>query len=235
MVRDLTPRTIAAKRDGTEAFPPLQAAGPRLRGDRLRALARSSLTGTRADIGRAAEVRRGSVGLPWGATAMVRGPAISFRDRTSEVRQRSAMPDTGCGLESGRFPGVPSGRLSAIFSWALVFARLLECVVNPAQENSQAQENQCQNQCGRIPRRRNTDNNEHRYSGADRKPERYLLSQRLAPYEPKDNAFDQRHQDRGRSERTPKQHRFGRNWSGVHGCIFGERLRMRLAGRRRGR
>ena len=72
MVGALTPRTIAAKRDGTEAFPAPLAASPR--GDRLRALTLSSLTGTRADIGRG----RRSVGLPWGATTLDRGPAVSF-------------------------------------------------------------------------------------------------------------------------------------------------------------
>jgi hypothetical protein len=52
LVGDLTPRTIAAKHGGTEAFPPSQAAGPRIRGDRLRALAVISSFWPRSVIGR---------------------------------------------------------------------------------------------------------------------------------------------------------------------------------------
>ena len=88
LVRVLTPRTIAPKRDGTEAFPPLQAAGPRLRGDRLRALALSSLTGIRADIGR----ERRSDGLPWSASAIVRAFRQESADADSLRTRQKARP-----------------------------------------------------------------------------------------------------------------------------------------------
>ena len=80
LVGDLTPRTIAAKRDGTGASPLPRAAGLRIRDDRLRALALSSFSGARAVIGRrrrSLEVTRGRCWHP----RLLRSP------RTSEGRR----------------------------------------------------------------------------------------------------------------------------------------------------
>jgi hypothetical protein len=58
-----TTRTIAAKRDGTEAFPPSQAAGPRIRGDRLRSFGIISDFSGRRFIGRAEFTEGAETGL----------------------------------------------------------------------------------------------------------------------------------------------------------------------------
>ena len=58
-----TTRTIAAKRDGTEAFLPSQAAGPRIRGDRLRSFGIISDFSGRRFIGRAEFTEGAETGL----------------------------------------------------------------------------------------------------------------------------------------------------------------------------